>query len=86
LKKLKSSFKAPFVFEIITQTIDIMESKIIEKSIEGANIVIVPFGLKNIRDFDFDKAEQLIGGGIISTLNKIPEIKAVLKEKVKAKK
>jgi len=83
IEEAKSSFKSPFIFEIITQTIDIMESKIIEKSLEGTDIVIVPFGLKNIRDFDFDKAEQLIGGGIISTLNKIPEIKAVLKEKLK---
>ena len=83
IEEAKSSFKAPFIFEIITQTIDIMESKIIEKSLEGTDIVIVPFGLKNIRDFDFDKAEQLIGGGIISTLNKIPEIKAMVKKKLK---
>ena len=85
IEEAKSSFKAPFIFEIITQTIDIMESKIIEKSLEGTDIVIVPFGLKNIRDFDFDKAEQLIGGGIISTLNKIPEIKAMVKKKLKQK-
>ena len=83
IEEAKSSFKAPRIFEIITQTIDIMESKIIEKSIEGADIVIVPFGLNNVHDFDFNKGEQLIRGGIDSTLIKIPEIKAVLKEKLK---
>ena len=82
IAEAKSSFKAPGIFEIITQTIDIMESKIIERSLEGADIVIVPFGLKGIHDFDFDKAEELIRGGINSTLIKIPEIKAVIKTKL----
>ena len=83
IEEAKSTLRAPRIFEIITQTIDIMESKITEKSLEGTDIVIVPFGLKHIRDFDFDKAEQLIKGGIIATLHKIPEIKAVIKEKLK---
>ncbi|GAG23787.1 unnamed protein product, partial [marine sediment metagenome] len=82
IAEAKSSFKAPGIFHIITQTIDIMESKIIERSLEGADIVIVPFGLKDIHDFDFDKAEELIRGGITATLTKIPEIKAVIKAKL----
>ena len=82
IAEAKSSFKAPNIFYIITQTIDIMESKIIERSLEGADIVIVPFGLKDIHDFDFDKAEELIRGGITSALIKIPEIKAVIKTKL----
>ena len=82
-EEAKSTLKAPRIFEIITQTIDIMESKIIERSLEGTDVVIVPFGLKHIRDFDFDKAEQLIKGGIVATLHKIPEIKAAIKEKLK---
>ena len=86
IEEAKSTLKAPRIFEIITQTIDIMESKIIEKSLEGTDIVIVPFGLKHIRDFDFDKAEKLIKGGIMATLHKIPEIKSVIKEKLKQKK
>ncbi|MEA2021437.1 MAG: patatin-like phospholipase family protein [Candidatus Caldatribacteriota bacterium] len=83
IEEAKSTLRAPRIFEIITQTIDIMESKITEKSLEGTDIIIVPFGLKHIRDFDFDKAEQLIKGGIIATLHKIPEIKAVIKTKLK---
>lgn len=83
ITEAKSSFKAPGIFHIITQTIDIMESKVIERSLEGADIVIVPFGLKDIHDFDFDKAEELIRGGITSTLIKIPEIKTVIKAKLK---
>ena len=82
IAEVKLSFKAPGIFEIITQTIDIMESKIIERSLEGTDIVIVPFGLKDIHDFDFDKAEELIKGGITATLIKIPEIKAAIKTKL----
>jgi len=82
IAEAKSSFKAPNIFYIITQTIDIMESKIIERSLEGADIVIVPFGLKGIHDFDFDKAEELIRGGITATLTKIPEMKAAIKTKL----
>ena len=86
IEEAKSTLKAPHIFEIITQTIDIMESKIIERSLEGTDVVIVPFGLRHVRDFDFDKAEQLIRGGIIATCHKIPEIKSVIKEKLKQKK
>ena len=85
IEDAKSSLNAPGIFHIITQTIDIMESKIIERSLEGAGIVIVPFGLENINDFDFDKAEQLIKGGIDSTMIKAAEIKTVIKEKLKEK-
>ena len=85
IEAAKSTLKAPHIFEIITQTIDIMESKIIERSLEGTDVVIVPFGLKHVRDFDFDKAEHLIKGGIIATLHKLPEIKSVIKTKLKQK-
>jgi hypothetical protein len=54
-----------------------MESKIIERSLEGADIVIIPFGLKGIHDFNFDRVKELIRGEIAATLNKIPEIKTV---------
>jgi len=86
IEEAKSTLKAPRIFEIITQTIDIMESKITEKSLEGTDIVIVPFGLKHVRDFDFDKAEKLIKGGIMATMNKIPEIKSVIRKNISFKK
>jgi len=86
IEEAKSTLKAPRIFEIITQTIDIMESKITEKSLEGTDIVIVPFGLKHVRDFDFDKAEKLIKGGIMATMNKIPEIKSVIRKNISLKK
>ena len=52
------------------------------KGIWNGKIVIVPFGLKGIHDFDFDKAEELIRGGITARLTKIPEIKAAIKTKL----
>ena len=60
-----------------------MESKITDQSLEGADVVIVPFGIKEINLFDFDEAEILIKGGIMATLINIPEIKRVIKEKLR---
>ncbi|HAJ33037.1 MAG TPA: hypothetical protein DCK79_06660 [Candidatus Atribacteria bacterium] len=82
IEQVKSSFKGPSIFEVIIQTIDIMEAKITDQSLEGSDIVIVPFGIKDINLLDFDKAEPVIKGGIMATLINIPEIKRVIKEKL----
>ena len=83
IAQVKSSFEGPSIFEVIIQTIDIMEAKITDQSLEGADVVIVPFGIKDINLFDFDKAESVIKGGIMAALIEIPQIKEVIREKLK---
>jgi len=83
IEQVKSKLEGPNIFEIISQSIDIMEAKITDQCLEGADVVIVPFGIKEINLFDFDKAEMLIKGGIMATMINIPEIKRVIKEKLR---
>jgi NTE family protein len=82
IEQVKSKFEGPNIFEIINQSIDIMEAKITDQCLEGADVVIVPFGIKEINLFDFDKAEMLIKGGIMSAMINISEIKRAIKEKL----
>ena len=82
IEQIKSKLEGPNIFEIISQSIDIMEAKITDQCLEGADVVIVPFGIKEINLFDFDKAEMLIKGGIMATMINIPEIKRAIKEKL----
>lgn len=83
IEEVKSTFEGPNIFEVIVQSIDIMEAKITDQSLEGADVVIVPFGIKDINLLDFDKAESVIKGGIMATLIKMHEIKEAIKEKLK---
>jgi len=83
IEQVKSKFEGPNLIEIINQSTDIMESKITDQSLEGADVVIVPFGIKEINLFDFDEAEILIKGGIMATLINISEIKRAMKEKLR---
>jgi len=85
VEKVKSKFEGPNLIEIINQATDIMESKITDQSLEDADILIVPFGIKDINTLDFDEAELLIKGGIMATLLNIPTIKEAMKEKLKEK-
>jgi len=85
IEQLKSKFEGPNLLEIINQSTDIMGAKITDQSLEGADVIIVPFGMKEIDLFDFDEAEMLIKGGIMAGLINIPEIKRVIKEKLKKK-
>jgi len=82
IEQIKSKLEGPNIFEIINQSIDIMEAKITDQCLVGADVVIVPFGIKEINFFDFDKAEMLIKGGIMACLINIPEIKRAIKEKL----
>ncbi|MEA2087856.1 MAG: patatin-like phospholipase family protein [Candidatus Caldatribacteriota bacterium] len=82
IAQVKSTFESPNIFEVIVQSIDIMEAKITDQSLEGADVVIVPFGIKDINLFDFDKAEMLIKDGIMATMINMPEIKRAIKEKL----
>jgi len=82
IAQVKSTFEGPNIVEVISQSIDIMEAKITDQCLEGADVVIVPFGIKDINLFDFDKAEMLIKGGIMATMINISEIKRAIKEKL----
>jgi len=82
IAQVKASFEGPNIVEVISQSIDIMEARITDQCLEGADVVIVPFGIKDINLFDFDKAEMLIKGGIMATMINIPEIKKAIKEKL----
>ncbi|MDO9555133.1 MAG: patatin-like phospholipase family protein, partial [Atribacterota bacterium] len=82
ITQVKSAFEGPNIIEVISQSIDIMEARITDQCLEGADVVIVPFGIKDINLFDFDKAELLIKGGIMATMINIPEIKRAIKEKL----
>jgi predicted acylesterase/phospholipase RssA len=77
VNKVKSKFEGPNLIEIIAQSTDIMESRITELSIEGTDVLIIPFGIKDINTLDFDEAELLIKGGIMAALINIPRIKEV---------
>ena len=83
IEQLKLKFEGPNLFEIINQSTDIMGAKITDQSLEGADVIIVPFGMKEIDLFDFDEAEMLIKGGIMAGLINIPEIKRAMKEKLR---
>ncbi|MGB6607156.1 MAG: patatin-like phospholipase family protein, partial [Atribacterota bacterium] len=85
IEQVKSKFEGPNLIEIMNQSTDIMGAKITDQSLEGADVVIVPFGIKEINLFDFNEAEMLIKGGIMAGLINIPEIKRVIKEKLKKK-
>lgn len=83
IEQVKSSFEGPSIIEVINQSIDIMEAKITDQCLEEADVVIVPFGVKETKLLDFDKAEMLIKGGMMATLINIPEIKRAIKEKLR---
>jgi len=82
IAQVKLSFEGPNILEVISQSIDIMEAKITDQCLEGADVVIVPFGIKDINLFDFDKAESVIKGGMMAAMINIPEIKRAIKEKL----
>ncbi len=60
-----------------------MEKEITYRGLDKADVVIVPFGIKDINILDFDKAESVIKSGMMATLIKMPEIKEAIKEKIK---
>ena len=80
--------KYPDIVKIITNSLDIMQEIITEQSLEGADIIIIPFGIQGVSGFnflEFDNPEPIIKGGLAATFQKIPEIKKVIKEKLEQK-
>jgi len=83
IKGVKKKFEGPHIIEVISKTVDIMEKEITSRGLDKADVIIVPFGIEGISLFEFDKADICIKGGIDAALAKIPQIKEVIKEKLK---
>jgi len=84
IKGVKKKLEGPHIIEVITKSVDIMEKEITYRGLDKADVVIVPFGIKGISLFEFDKADTTIKGGIDAALAKIPQIKEAIKEKLQA--
>jgi len=84
IKGVKKKFEGPHIIEVISKTVDIMEKEITSRGLDKADVIIVPFGIEGISLFDFNKADITIKGGIDAALAKIPQIKEVIKEKLRA--
>ena len=83
IKGVKKKLKGPHIIEVISKSVDIMEKEITYRGLDKADVVIVPFGIKDINILDFDKAESVIKSGMMATLIKMPEIKEAIREKIK---
>jgi len=82
IEEVKKKLEGPNIFEVLAQSIYIMEAEITSQCLIGADVVIIPFGIEDISLFEFDKADITIKGGIDAALAKIPQIKEVIKEKI----
>lgn len=72
----------PSLFDVLMQTIDIMNYELEESNKKEADIVINP-DVQNYGTFDFDKAKELIEKGEIAAREKIPEILKLIRKKRK---
>lgn len=70
----------PSFFEVLMQTIDIMNYKLEESNIREADIVIIP-EVDQYETFSFEKAKEIIKKGEIAAREKIDQIKNILKKK-----
>jgi NTE family protein len=70
----------PSLFEVLMQTIDIMNYEIAEQNFKEADIVITP-EVQNYGTFDFDKAKELIALGEKAGEENILKIKEIIKKK-----
>jgi len=82
IKDAKNKLEIPHIIEVISKSIDFMEKEITSRGVEKADIIIVPFGIEGISLFEFNKADIAIKGGIDAALEKIPQIKQIIKEKI----
>lgn len=84
LNWLKSGIvEGPNILDTIFTSINIMQKELSLRSLEEADIAIVPKGLKGFGLLDFDKAKELIEKGEEATWNLLPKIKKRINEKKK---
>ena len=67
----------PGIFEVVTQTISIMNSHLIKESMEGADIVIVP-DVGRFKLSDFHKVDECVEAGEEAADNAVPGIRRLL--------
>jgi NTE family protein len=75
--KAESDNREPNIFTVMMKAFYILDSKFIETSIRGADVVIQP-DIAHIAFTDFQRAEECIEKGIVATQGIIPEIKSKL--------
>lgn len=83
IDEVKVKLESPNIFEVLAQSIYIMEAEITSQCLIGADVVIVPFGIEKVSLLEFNKAETLIEGGIKATLKALYHIKKTIKQKLK---
>jgi len=76
-KEKPQTSKAPNIFTIITQTINIIEHQIAMPSLKQADVIITP-EVKHIRSSDFLRSQECIMRGQQAARHAIPEIKEQL--------
>ncbi len=82
LQKRLNPLLNPSLFDVLMQTIDIMNYELEESNKKEADIVITP-DVQNYGTFDFDKAKKLIEKGENAAREKIQEILNLIKRKKK---
>ena len=78
---LKNGIEGPNILETLFTSINIMQKELSFRSLEKADISIVPPDLKGFGLLDFNKAEELIQRGEKAARNVIPLLKKKLEEK-----
>jgi len=82
-KDTKKQWEGPYIFEILSKSIDIMEKEITFQSIVNADIVIKPKQIEGIGLFEFKQAEKIIKEGKEAAMEMIPQIKESIKKKIR---
>lgn len=82
-KTTKKQWEGPYIFEVLSKSIDIMEKEMTSHSIINADIVIKPKQIEGIGLFEFKQAEKIIKEGKEATREMIPQIKETIKKKIK---
>jgi NTE family protein len=82
-KTTKKQWEGPYIFEVLSKSIDIMEKEMTSHSIINADIVIKPKQIEGIGLFEFKQAEKIIKEGEEATREMIPQIKETIKKKIK---
>ena len=70
--------KEPNIFNIMTQIVNILASRLVASSMNGADVVIEP-NMAGIGLADFGKAEECIRRGELAAQESIPEIKKAMR-------
>ena len=82
-KVTKKHWEGPYIFEVLSKSIDIMEKEMTSHSIVDADIVIKPKQIEGVGLFEFNQAEKMIKEGRESAKEMMPQIKKALRAKIR---